>query len=191
MRSSRWEATLAGSGGQGLITAGIILAEAAVLAGLNAVQTQSYGPESRGGATRAEVVIADGEIDYPKVTNPDALLVLTSEAHRRYGRRLKEGGLLVADLDLVGEVPSGPYRLVRVPITRIAREELGREIVANIVALGVLAALTHVVPTEALERAVLERVPAGTEELNRLALGRGMEAGRQAEASGTGPAERG
>lgn len=179
---------MAGSGGQGLVTAGIILAEAAVLAGLNAVQTQSYGPESRGGATRAEVVIADGEIDYPKVTSPDALLVLTTEAYGRYGRRLKEGGLLVADLDLVGEIPTGPCRLVRVPITRLAREELGREIVANIVALGVLVALTHVVPAEALERAVLERVPAGTEELNRLALGRGMEAGRQAKISGTGPA---
>lgn len=177
MPSNRWEATLAGSGGQGLITAGIILAEAAVLAGLNAVQTQSYGPESRGGATRAEVVIADGEIDYPKVTNPDVLLVLTSEAHRRYGRRLKEGGLLIADQDLVGEVPTGPYRIVRVPITRIAREELGREIVANIVALGVLAALTNAVPMDALEQAVLGRVPRGTEELNRRALRCGEAAG--------------
>lgn len=177
MQGKRWEATLAGSGGQGLITAGIILAEAAVLAGLNAVQTQSYGPESRGGATRAEVVIADGEIDYPKVTNPDALLVLTSEAYRRYGRRLKEGGLLIADQDLVGEVPAGPYRIVRVPITRIAREELGREIVANVVALGVLAALTNAVPMEALEQAVSGRVPRGTEELNLRALRCGEAAG--------------
>lgn len=175
---------MAGAGGQGMITAGIILAEAAVLAGLNAVQTQSYGPESRGGATRAEVVIADGEIDYPKVTNPDVLLVLTSEAYRRYGNKIKEGGLLIADSDLVGDVAGGPYRVVRVPITRIAREELGREIVANIVALGVLEALTQVVPMEALERAVMDRVPKGSEELNRRALGCGEAAGRQAESKG-------
>lgn len=151
------------------------------MAGLNAVQTQSYGPESRGGATRAEVVIADGEIDYPKVTNADVVLVLTSEAYRRYGNKLKQGGLLVADSDLVGEVQAGPYRIVRVPITRIAREELGREIVANIVALGVLAALSQVVPMEALERAVMGRVPKGSEELNRRALRCGEAAGRQAQ----------
>lgn len=184
MHHSRWEARLGGAGGQGLITAGMILAEAAVLAGLNAVQTQSYGPESRGGATRAEVVIADGEIDYPKVTNPDVLLVLTSEAYRRYGNKLKEGGLLVADADLVGEIPNGPYRIVRVPITRVARDELKREIVANIVALGVLVALTQVVPMEALERAVSGRVPKGSEELNRRALRCGEVAGRQARVEG-------
>ncbi len=188
MQGSRWEVRLGGAGGQGLITAGIILAEAAVLAGRNAVQTQSYGPESRGGATRAEVVIADGEIDYPKVTNPDALLVLTAEAYRRYGNRIKEGGLLVADADLVGEIPKGPYRTVRVPITRIARDELKREIVANIVALGVLAALTQVVPVEALERAVLARVPKGSEELNRRALACGEAAGRQALIEGSATA---
>jgi len=183
MRGERWEARLAGAGGQGLITAGIILAEAAVLAGRNAVQTQSYGPESRGGASRAEVVISDGEIDYPKVIRPDVLLVMTPEACRRYLGGLKEGGLLVADQDLVDDIPPGPYRVVRVPITRIAREEAGREIVANIVALGVLVALTEVVSEEVLERAVLARVPKGTEELNRKALRAGLAAGRSVGAA--------
>jgi 2-oxoglutarate ferredoxin oxidoreductase subunit gamma len=178
MPIDRWEATLAGEGGQGIITAGIILAEAAVLAGLNTVQTQSYGPESRGGASRAEVVISEGEIDYPKVTHADVLLAMTSEACRRYLGKLKEGGLLVADPDHVEDIPPGRYQVVRVPIGRIATQELGRAIVANIVALGVVVELTGIVPAEALERAVLARVPKGTEDLNRRALLRGMEAGR-------------
>lgn len=187
MRTERWETTLAGSGGQGIISAGIILAEAAVLAGLNAVQTQSYGPESRGGASRAEVVLSGGEIDYPKTLSPDVLLALTADACERYARRMKSGGLLIVD-DQVASVPPGPYRVIRAPITRIASDELGRLIVANIVALGVLAAVTDAVPMDALERAVLARVPSGTEELNRAALRRGYEAGRLA-AAGQAPAK--
>jgi 2-oxoglutarate ferredoxin oxidoreductase subunit gamma len=176
MPIDRWEACLAGSGGQGVISAGIILAEAAVLAGLNAVQTQSYGPESRGGASRADVVLSDGEIDYPKTLAPDVLLALTDGACARYARRLKTGGLLIVD-DRVEAVPGGTYQVIRAPITRIASDELGRPIVANIVALGLLAAVTGVVPVEALEQAVLARVPRGTEALNRAALHRGFAAG--------------
>jgi 2-oxoglutarate ferredoxin oxidoreductase subunit gamma len=181
VRTERWEATLAGSGGQGIISAGIILAEAAVLAGLNAVQTQSYGPESRGGASRAEVVLSEGEIDYPKTLSPDVLLALTAAACEKYARRVKSGGLLIVD-ELVEPVPPGPYRVIRAPITRVASEEFGRPIVANIVALGVLAAATDAVPLDALERAVLARVPKGTEELNGAALRRGYDVGRQAAA---------
>lgn len=183
MPTERWEACLAGSGGQGIISAGIILAEAAVLAGLNAVQTQSYGPESRGGASRSEVVLSDGEVDYPKTLHPDVLLALTADACGRYAARTRAEGLLIVD-DRVEPVPPGPYRVVRAPITRIAADELGRPIVANIVALGVLAALTEIIPLDALERAVLARVPRGTEALNRAALHRGFDAGRQAAAAG-------
>jgi 2-oxoglutarate ferredoxin oxidoreductase subunit gamma len=187
MATDRWEATLAGEGGQGIITAGIILAEAAVLAGLNAVQTQSYGPESRGGASRAEVVIAADEIGFPKVTRADVLLAMTPEACRRYVGKVKEGGLVIVDDDQVRDVPAGPYRVVRVPIASIASTELGRAIVANIVALGVVVALTETVPIEVLERAVLARVPPGTEELNRKALHRGIAAGRDAAERGALP----
>lgn len=176
MPTDRWEACLAGSGGQGIISAGIILAEAAVLAGLNAVQTQSYGPESRGGASRAEVVLSTEEIDYAKTTHPDVLLALTVDACEKYARRTKSGGLLIVD-DQITPVPDGPYRVIRAPIARIAASELGRPIVANIVALGVLAALTEILPIGALEEAVLARVPKGTEELNRRALRRGFEVG--------------
>jgi 2-oxoglutarate ferredoxin oxidoreductase subunit gamma len=183
MATERWEATLAGEGGQGIITAGVILAEAAVAAGLNVVQTQSYGPESRGGASRAEVVISEGEIDFPKVTKADVLLAMTSEACRRYVGKLKDGGLLIADEDQVQDVPAGSYRVAKVPIARIASAELGRAIVANIVALGVVVALTDAVPVAALEQAVLARVPTGTQELNSKALHRGIAAGRAALAA--------
>lgn len=187
MPIDRWEACLAGSGGQGIISAGIILAEAAVLAGLNAVQTQSYGPESRGGASRAEVVLSDGEIDYAKTTRPDVLLAMTADACAKYAAKTKADGLLIVD-DQVEVVPTGPYRIIRAPITRIATADLGRAIVANIVALGVLAALTEIVPIGALEEAVLARVPKGTEELNRTALRRGFEAGRRTASPSQAPA---
>ncbi len=183
MPADRWEVCLAGSGGQGIISAGIILAEAAVLAGLNAVQTQSYGPESRGGASRAEVVLSEGEIDYPKTTRPDVLLAMTAEASAKYTGRVREDGLVIAD-DQVETIPGGPYGIIRVPITRIATVDLGRTIVANIVALGALVALTGVVPVDALEAAVRARVPRGTEDLNRDALHLGLEAGRQAVSAG-------
>jgi 2-oxoglutarate ferredoxin oxidoreductase subunit gamma len=188
MLTERWEACLAGSGGQGIISAGIILAEAAVLAGLNAVQTQSYGPESRGGASRAEVVLSDGEIDYAKTTHADVLLALTADACAKYAAKMKAGGLLIVD-DQVEPVPAGPYRIIRAPITQIATVDLGRPIVANIVALGVLAALTDIVPVGALEEAVLARVPRGTEDLNRTALRRGFEAGRQTAPGSYAPAK--
>ena len=175
---AHWEFRLAGSGGQGLITAGIILAEAAVASGLNAVQTQSYGPESRGGASRAEVIISSGEIDYPKVIRPDVLLVMTQQGADRYLPGLKDSGLLVADEDLVKDIPPASFRVVRAPIVRLAREEVGREIVANIVALGVLVSLTEVVPVDILEEAVLKRVPRGTEDLNRRALRAGLGRGK-------------
>ena len=187
MPIDRWEACLAGSGGQGIISAGIILAEAAVLAGLNAVQTQSYGPESRGGASRAEVVLSDGEIDYAKTTRPDVLLAMTADACAKYAAKTKADGLLIVD-DQVETIPAGPYRVIRAPITRIAAADLGRPIVANIVALGVLAALTEIVPLGVLEEAVLARVPKGTEELNRTALRRGFEVGRQTAPPAQAPA---
>jgi 2-oxoglutarate ferredoxin oxidoreductase subunit gamma len=105
------------------------------------------------------------------------LLAMTREAYRKYVGKLKDGGVLIVDADLVGEVDPGPYRVVRIPISRIAAEDLGRGIVANIVALGVVVALTDAVPADALERAVLAWVPKGTEDLNRRALWRGIEAG--------------
>lgn len=179
MKNDRYEIRLSGSGGQGLILAGIILAEAAsILEGRNAVQTQSYGPESRGGASKSEVVISSEEIDYPKVTSPDLLLVMTQEACDKYIGDIKKEGIAILDTSLVERLPdNGKY--YGVPITQIAKESVGKAITANIVALGVLTAITSVVGRESLEKAVLARVPKGTEEINRKALEAGFAAGEE------------
>lgn len=177
----RVEFRLSGSGGQGLLLAGIVLAEAAILDDKNAVQTQSYGPEARGGTSKAEVVISDEDIDYPKATDPDYLLALTAESYRTYGpamgRRAGAAGgrgLIVVD----SSVPLSAgiaARTVSVPILETARDKLGKKVVANIVALGVLGGLSKAASRESLEAAVKSRVPKGTEELNIRALRAGFE----------------
>ena len=178
--SGRYEIRLAGSGGQGLVLAGVILAEAASLYdGKNAVQSQSYGPESRGGASKSEVVISESEIDYPKTTHIDLLLLFTEAAAEKYLKECPETALVVADSDLVPtEIPE-KFRSVKAPVTRLAKEQVGKEFVANIVAVGLLRELTGVVTEEALERAVLARVPKGTEELNKKALALGKRAAHE------------
>ncbi len=174
---SRLEVRLSGEGGQGIILGGIILAEAAaVYGGLNAVQTQSYGPESRGGASRCEVVLSREEIDYPKVILPEVVLVMNREACVRYAHQVRPGGTVVVDSTFVDAVPETPGRVYRVPITRLAREHFGRDIVANIIALGVLAGLTGLVDRTSLEQAVANRVPPATREANLKALDVGYRA---------------
>lgn len=176
--SSRYEIRLSGEGGQGLVLAGKILAEAAAIYdNKNATQSQSYGPEARGGASRSEVIISDGEIDYPKAMNLDFLLALTQEACNRYAKDLKDTGILLVDSDAVKELPDTKAKIYKVPIIEIARQEIGRVMVANIVALGILQALTNIVSYEALESAVLARVPKGTEEINSKALSVGRQYG--------------
>jgi 2-oxoglutarate ferredoxin oxidoreductase subunit gamma len=172
----RIEVRLSGSGGQGLILAGIILAEAAILDGKNAVQSQSYGPEARGGASRAEVIISNASIDYPKVSKPDIMLALTAEAMIKYKSDLREDGILIIDSSM--ERPEDSYKILRVPILKTAQEKIGKVIVANIVALGTLALATGLVSKESIEKAVLDRVPKGTEELNKRALYEGFELGK-------------
>jgi 2-oxoglutarate ferredoxin oxidoreductase subunit gamma len=175
----RREFRLAGEGGQGLITAAIVLAAAAAEhTDLNAVQTQSYGPESRGGASRADVIISDEDIDYPEVKTPSVLLVMAQEACDRYVGSLSKGGTLIVDTTYVGNIPRVDAKVVKYPISAKARE-LGREIVANVVALGLLVGVTGAVPAGAALTAVLAHVPRGTEELNRKAFQAGIEAARE------------
>lgn len=181
---SRYELRFSGAGGQGLITAGIILAEAAsIYEGKQSVQSQSYGPEARGGASKSEVIISDKPIDYPKVTKCDALLALTQEACDKYSSDLKEGGILLYDSDLVTRLPQGNFKKVGFNIINTAKNEVGREIVANIVALGAMVALTGVVSRENGEKAVLSRVPEAFLELNRKAYATGFEKAKAAAAS--------
>src|SRR5574339_104682 len=178
----RTEIRLAGEGGQGMILAGIILAEAAAIYdGKQATQTQSYGPEARGGASRSEVVISDGEIDHPEVLSPNIVVALSQEAYRKFAKSVKTGGLLIVDEDRVQT--SDDFNGVRIPIVRIAHETTGRAITANTVALGVLVGLTNLVSRDAIEKAITARAPKGTEEMNRKALQAGFAAAEQVKAA--------
>ncbi len=178
----RTEVRIAGFGGQGIVLAGAILGEAAVLAKMEAVQTQSYGPESRGGAARSEVVISDQPVDYPRVACPDVLVVLSTAAMRKYGEELGENTRIVVDADLVQmEVPGAE----RVPFAMTA-DGLGKRIVANIVMLGFITHRFGLVPRECMERALLRRIPKGTEKLNIDAFQAGWDL-----SAGDGSAERG
>ena len=152
---------------------------AAIYDDRNATQSQSYGPEARGGASKSEVIISDGEIDYPKAENLDMLLALTQEALDKYHQELRPGGLLVVDSDAISRMPEGDWRVVRVPLARLAREKLGKAVVANIIALGLIVRLSKVVTEEAAEQAILARVPRGTEELNRRAYRLGLESAEE------------
>lgn len=177
MQSERIEIRLSGSGGQGLITAGIILAEAAgVYEHKQATQSQSYGPEARGGASKSEVIISTQDIDYPKVIQPDILLAMTSLATQKYLSDLKPNGVAIIDSTFVKENISKPG-VYLIPISKLAKEQTGKMITANIVALGVIVAITNIVSRKAVEQAVLARVPKGTEKLNITALHTGFNAG--------------
>ena len=169
------ELRLSGSGGQGLITAGIILAEAAIKDNKNAIQTQSYGPEARGGASKAEVIISESTIDFPKVTMPNMTVSLTQIASDKYISDISEEGTVIVDDSI--RLPEGlkAKQVYRVPIIKTAINEVGKEIVANIVLLGLIVGLTEIVTRESLESAIMSRIPKGTEELNRLALEKGYE----------------
>lgn len=169
------ELRLTGSGGQGLILGGIILAEAALLDGKTAIQSQSYGPEARGGASKAEVIISETEIDYPKVDRADLLLALTQVACDKYADSVKEDGILLVDSTV--SLPEGikAGKIVSVPILQTASDVIGKSMVANIIAIGAIQQLLGNVTKESLESAVLSRVPKGTEELNRKALTEGYK----------------
>lgn len=176
----RYEVRLSGSGGQGLILAGVILAEAiGVGDGKNVVQTQSYGPEARGGASRADLVVSDGEIYYPKSMKLDLLLALTQEACDTYYPDMKERGLLVIDSNMVTQIPTKNY--FGFPFARLAREEIGHVMVANVIALGAIAELTGIVSMASIKEAVLSRAPKGTEEKNSKALDLGAKVAKAAK----------
>lgn len=166
---------LSGSGGQGVITAAIIFAEAAINEGKEAVQSQSYGPEARGGASKAEVIISDHTIFHPKVTEPDIVLSMTQKAADKYYTDLHQDGILIIDEDLVPEVPDFP-NVIKVPITRYAVEKVGKALFANMVALGVLVKVSGVVSLDTIKQSVAKRVPPATIEKNTLALELGYHA---------------
>jgi len=165
----RHEIRICGFGGQGIILAGVILGEAAARSGYQAVQTQSYGPESRGGAARSEVVVSDAPIDYPRVTRADVIVALSQPAYDRYAGELTDGGFVV--VDSAGVEAEGA---IVMPFTKTA-EAAGHKIVTNIVMLGYLGARLDFLDPDVLEATVLANVPAGTEDINRRALKAGRD----------------
>jgi 2-oxoglutarate ferredoxin oxidoreductase subunit gamma len=178
MTEDRYEIRLSGSGGQGIIMAAIVLAEACgVYDGKHVCQTQSYGPEARGGTSKSEVVISSQAIDYPRATKLDLLLAMNQASCDTYFGDLKPDGLLVVDDTFVDQLPTS--RAIAIPFTQIAREEVGKALAANMVALGAVGYLTEVVKLKSLETALKARVPRGTDKMNLKAFRAGVSAAKQ------------
>ena len=174
------EIRIAGFGGQGVILSAVVIGKAGCIyqAGYSTM-TQSFGPEARGGACSAQVILSDQPVLYPYVTRPDILVVMSQEAYSLFSPQIKDNGLLIIEEDLVriGELPAG-VRVYSIPATRIA-EELGKKMVLNIVMVGFFAAVSQVVDPEAMRKAVAASVPEAYRELNLKAFDRGFDYGKK------------
>jgi len=166
----RVEIRLSGSGGQGLILSGIILAKAAVHDNIKVTQSQSYGPESRGGSSRADVIISTKDIFFPECTNLDILVALTQEACDKYVYDMKDKGILIADTSYVKNISMMGSRVFEIPISDICLEKLGSKLPANIVVLSFLVKLTKIVTLKSLEQAIRESVKPAFIDMNIKAM---------------------
>jgi len=167
-----------GSGGQGVITAAIILAEAAVLFdNLVAVQSQSYGPEARGGATRTDIIIADTEIHFPKVVQPNVLVCLTQQAYNKFSPIIRPGGFLITDTRFVVTERKVDARQVPLPMYQSVMDTIGKPIVFNICMLGAVIGLTGIVKQESILKVLKSRIPSGFLKINQEALQLGITLG--------------
>jgi 2-oxoglutarate ferredoxin oxidoreductase subunit gamma len=177
------EIRFAGYGGQGIIRSGIIIGKAASLFDDKfATMNQSFGPEARGGACSAQVLVSEDRILYPYVTVPNILVAMSQEGYSKYEPELGQEGLLLIDVDLVKPKPvRGKVELLSIPATRFA-EELGNRIIANVVMLGFFTAITGVVSVEAMKKAIPSLVPSRFVDLNLKAFDRGYEYGRELKA---------
>jgi 2-oxoglutarate ferredoxin oxidoreductase subunit gamma len=175
----RKECRLSGSGGQGIILAGIILAEAAAIHEGNYVaQTQDYGPAARGDSSKTDVIISSAPIIFPKCLQLDLLVALSQKGYEENVSLVKRNGIIIIDSDNVQ--PIRRAGTMRFPMTKLAREKAGNAISVNMVALGIIAAAADVVRLESLEKAVQERVPPHTKEQNQIALMAGFQLAQQA-----------
>ena len=176
----RFRMVFSGSGGQGVITATIILAEAAVLyENLNAVQSQSYGAEARGGATRSDVIISDSTIDYPKVIQPNVLVCLTQEAYNKFYPIIRPGGLLITDERYVKTQKKVDAQQKELPMYQNVMDRIGKPIVFNIYMLGTVISILDLISPQSILNVLKDRIPRDFLELNRHALELGMELGRE------------
>ena len=181
-KMSRYEVRIGGFGGQGVVTMAVVAGETASLYDKKfVVQTQSYGPEARGGASKSEIVISDEEIDFPKVQAPDVFVVLSRAAYLEYVNGLKDDGILIIDEDLVkieSDIPK-TMKVYKIPATRIADKEVGSKQATNVVMLGAFAVITKVLSIEGLKARIEEKWPRFVKS-NMLALELGMKAGEEA-----------
>ena len=177
---AKYEMLFTGAGGQGVILCSIILAEAAFLTGKNVAQSQSYGPEARGGLCRAELVIDEAKIVYPKVTHADFLLALTQASLDKYGPGVPGDAMIVMDSSLRAPENLGSGNVVALPILYTASKVVGNVLTANIVSAGAIDALLGIAPGALLEQAMRMHIPWGTEAMNLLALGEGSKLGAAA-----------
>ena len=176
----RLRMVFSGSGGQGVITAAIILAEAAVLhEGLNAVQSQSYGAAARGGATRTDVIISDAIIDYPKVIQPNLLVCLTQDAYNKFYEIIRPGGLLITDSRYVKTQKKVDAQQKEIPIYNNVMEKIGKPIVFNIAMLGTLIGITELLSPDSIMKVLETRIPSDFLDLNRQALDLGLTLGAE------------
>ena len=174
----RTRIVFSGAGGQGVITAAILLAEAAVVyGGLNAVQSQSYGAEARGGATRSDVIISDSAIFFPKVTQPNILVCLTQEAYAKFRSIIRPGGILITDTRFVKIEKKVDAHHVELPMFQTVMDHIGNTLMFNICMLGALIGLTQLVPEDAILKMLEKRLPENVLDLNRSALRLGIELG--------------
>jgi len=182
------EIRVAGFGGQGVILSAVVLGKAASIyqSGF-ATMTQNFGPEARGGACSAQLVLSDAPVLYPYVTRPDILVVMSQEAYNRFAPELKPNGLLIVEEDLVRVTDlRGDPKVYSIPATRIA-EELGKRMVLNAVMVGFFAAVTGLLEPDAVRKAVADSVPPGFRDLNLKAFERGFEYGQNALTNSTAP----
>lgn len=177
----RKEVRFSGSGGQGLILDGIVLARAGVLDNYKVTQTQSYGPESRGGSSRADTIISDADIYFPEAQNLDILIALTQEACDKFIFELKEDGVLIVDSGLVKNISASVGETYEVPFSELALEKLGTDLPMNIVALSFMVRATKIVSEKALEQAIRDSVKSAHIDLNMNAMKLGFDLAEQYE----------
>jgi 2-oxoglutarate ferredoxin oxidoreductase subunit gamma len=177
---SRVRIVFSGSGGQGVITAAIILAEAAVIhAGMNATQSQSYGAAARGGSTRSDIIISETVINFPEVSQPNVLVCLTQDAYNSYSSIIRPGGLLMTDSRFVKTTRRVDAKQIELPMYDAVMKEIGKPVVFNICMLGALVGITEVIRPKLVMAAVVASVPKDFIELNTRAFELGMELGAE------------
>ncbi len=172
-----YEIRLSGAGGQGLGLAGRVFSEAAIDSGYNVCQTQSYGPEARGGASRTDIIISKKEILYPNCRNLDILLAMNQESADKFGKSVKDEGIILVDTTFVNQIPEG--RVYEYSLTSISMEEFKTPMAANIIAVGMLASLTRLFTLDAWIRAMKSRVPGRFIKMNLKAFELGHKEGRE------------